>query len=123
MSNPATLRPFQSGYDPRRNTKGRPKGSSALKNLLMKEIKKELELTDGSKMKIEELLVRKVIDIALNDKNADRQFRACKFIVEVIDGKPKATADLPEEREYHISPERRAEVLKMLGIKQNGSSN
>lgn len=33
MSNPATLKPFQKGHDPRRNTKGRPKSFDDLRKL------------------------------------------------------------------------------------------
>ena len=121
MSNLATLKPFQPGPDPRRNTKGRPKGSSNLKKLLLKELKKDVEF-EGGKMKLEDVLVRKLVNMALTDKNTNRKLEAIKYIINVIDGKPKATADLPAHEDWHITPERRAEVLKMIGIQQDDSN-
>lgn len=35
MSNPATLKPFQKGHDPRRNRKGRPKDLPGLRALVL----------------------------------------------------------------------------------------
>lgn len=35
MSNPATLKPFQKGHDPRRNRKGRPKDLPGLREMLL----------------------------------------------------------------------------------------
>ena len=115
MSNLATLKPFQPGHDPRRNTKGRPKGGNGFQKALWKELENEVEF-DGQKMKKEDAIVRKLVDMALSDKNTQRKLDALKYIIQMIDGKPKATAELPTYEDWHVTPERRAEVLKMLGI-------
>jgi DNA-binding ferritin-like protein len=47
MSNLKTLKPFQKGYDPRRNLEGRPKGAQSFRTLFdtaIKEVNKSLKL-------------------------------------------------------------------------------
>lgn len=64
MANSKTLKPFKSGYDPRRNTKGRPKGKvSSLEDLLQTELKKET-FAYGQIMTQEMAIVMKLIEKA-----------------------------------------------------------
>lgn len=46
MSNIKTLKPFQSGYDPRRNTKGRPKGSKNVRTVIMEILKERFSFKE-----------------------------------------------------------------------------
>ena len=59
MGNIKTLKPFQSGPDPRRNTKGRPKGSKNWRTLLMRVLGKKIVI-DGRKIRIDELMVERL---------------------------------------------------------------
>lgn len=90
MSNIESLKPFKSGYDPRRNLKGRPKGSGnvrkALKNLLEKEVGKGENTT-----KIKNLLLEKIIDKAV----VKGDMKAIKLIWEYLDGKPARQKSKP----------------------------
>lgn len=118
MSNPSSLKPFQSGPDPRRNTKGRPKGSSNMKKLLMKELQKELGIIDGKKIKGDELLVRRLVDIALNDPKVERKMWAMKFIWEKIDGKERAQTSTSQYKEWQLDEDRKDELMKLIGLKK-----
>lgn len=82
MSNIASLKPFQSGHDPRRNTKGRPKGSGNISNTVKKLLKKEIG-EGKNKKKIEELLIESILKKALKGDIA-----MIKLIWEYSDGKP-----------------------------------
>ena len=123
MSNPSSLKPFQPGDDPRRNTKGRPKGSKNMKNLLLKEIRKSITLEDGTKMKMDELIVRRIVDIALFDPKGDRRLSAIKFIWEQIDGKAKATAELPTYRDWTPDPVAKRELFQKVGLEIDEKTN
>lgn len=82
MSNPNTLKPFRSGYDPRRNLKGRPVGSKNMKTIIMEVL--EQQVGEGKNRKtLEKLLVERIIQLALK---GDRQM--IKMIWEYRDGKP-----------------------------------
>lgn len=82
MSNPNTLKPFRSGYDPRRNLKGRPVGSKNMKTIIMEVLQQQVG--EGKNRKtLEKLLVERIIQLALK---GDRQM--IKMIWEYRDGKP-----------------------------------
>lgn len=82
MSNPASLKPFQKGDDPRRNMNGRPVGSRNFKTVLMEALEKEVNVGKGKK-KLDELLADKIVKMAL-----DGDQRIIKLIWEYRDGKP-----------------------------------
>ncbi len=42
MANIQSLKPFQSGHDPRRNTNGRPKGSANISTILKEMLKRKV---------------------------------------------------------------------------------
>lgn len=84
MSNIQSLRPFSKGHDPRRNTKGRPKGAISpnrqFREMLISAL---LEKVDGKDMDKAEYLARTIIKKAFQGNT-----RAVKLIFEYIDGKP-----------------------------------
>lgn len=82
MSNPASLKPFQKGDDPRRNMNGRPVGSRNFKTVLMEALEKEVNVGKDKK-KLDELLADKIVKMAL-----DGDQRIIKLIWEYRDGKP-----------------------------------
>lgn len=82
MANPASLKPFQKGDDPRRNLKGRPVGSISLKNAILEKIEEEVSV-GGDRKKIVDLIADKVIKMAL-----DGDFQMIKLIWAYRDGKP-----------------------------------
>jgi hypothetical protein len=83
MANIESLKPFQSGYDPRRNTKGRPKGSGNISTTVKKLLKKQV-LVGGKQIALEKLLVESIVQKALRgDKGM------IKLIWEYSDGKPR----------------------------------
>lgn len=83
MANPATLKPFGKGHDPRRNLKGRPKGSvSSFKKILERELKKE-SLVNGKLIPTEEALTMRLIEDARKGKPA-----AVNLLFKYLYGKP-----------------------------------
>lgn len=83
MSNLETLKPFQSGDDPRRNLNGRPKGSKNKQSEIMEMLNREI--SDGeNKTTVKELLVEVIIKKALKGDHA-----MIKLIWEHCDGKPR----------------------------------
>ena len=88
MSNPRTLKPFQPGFDPRRNLKGRPPGKS-VKSQIEEVLNRKIEGTVDRT--IAHALVEKVIKMALN---GDQQM--IKLIWEYSDGKPPQAKREPE---------------------------
>lgn len=92
MANIESLKPFQSGYDPRRNTKGRSKGSGNITTTLKKMLKRQV-LVGGEKMALEKMLAERVIDKAIK---GDRVM--IKLIWEYMDGKPPTQKSRPYER-------------------------
>jgi hypothetical protein len=88
MSNLNNLKPFQSGFDPRRNLNGRPPGqpmSSQFQEILSKRITSDKDKT------IADALVEKIIRMAL-----DGDQRMIKLIWEYMDGKPPKYRGDPE---------------------------
>ena len=88
MGNINNLKPFQSGFDPRRNIKGRPAGKTArneFAEILNRKINKDSDKT------IADALVEKIIKMALD---GDQQM--IKMIWEYMDGKPPKYRGNPE---------------------------
>jgi hypothetical protein len=81
MGNIKTLKPFQSGPDPRRNTKGRPKGSRNVRTVIM-EVLKEKVLFNGKMTRKD-----KVIVMQLLRKAAKGNLKAAEIVIDRVDGK------------------------------------
>lgn len=98
MGNIKTLKPFQSGPDPRRNTKGRPKGSRNVRTVLM-EILKEKVLFEGKMTRKDVIIVKQLLK-----KAARGNLQAVEMVMDRVDGKvpeeivvPAPPAPKPEE--------------------------
>ena len=90
MSNIDNLKPFQSGFDPRRNLNGRPVGKSMksqFQEILDRRIASDTDKT------IADALVEKIIKMAL-----DGDQRMIKLIWEYQDGKPPKWRGDPEPK-------------------------
>ena len=84
MSNLNTLKPFQKGHDPRRNTKGRPKGPSPASSWQKLITEHLMEIVPGTDMTYQELMVRRLIKDGLKGK-----LSAIKLLFEYKEGKPR----------------------------------
>ena len=89
MSNINNLKPFQSGYDPRRNLNGRPVGSKNMRSRFDDILQRKIN--DTSDKTIQDVLVEKIIKMAL-----DGNFQMIKLIWEYQDGKPPKWRGDPE---------------------------
>ncbi len=83
MSNIPTLKPFGKGPDPRRNTKGRPVGSTREKTLANR-----LRRMLGKKVPGYDLTYQEAIADAMIKKSINGSVAAFKAITEITDGKP-----------------------------------
>lgn len=83
MSNPATLKPFKKGKDPRRNITGANRGSKWLTTLLDEALRK---MAEGHKESYDALLIKRVLRSAI----VDGDMRAVEHIWDRIEGKPKS---------------------------------
>ncbi len=83
MGNIKTLKPFQLGYDPRRNTKGRPKGSRNVKTVLM-EMLREKVLFNGKMTRKDIIIVERLVQ-----KAAKGNLKAAEMVMDRVDGKPE----------------------------------
>ena len=89
MGNIKTLKPFQSGYDHRRNTKGRPKGSKNWRTLFMKVLGKEIEV-NGRKIRVDQAIVERLVRMA-----AKGNLKAAGMVIDQVDGKVPETFEVP----------------------------
>ena len=99
MGNIKTLKPFQSGPDPRRNTKGRPKGSRNTRTVLM-EILKEKVPFNGKMTRKDVIIVKQILR-----KAAKGNLKAAKMVLDRVDGK------VPEEIKITILPTPKPEEI------------
>jgi hypothetical protein len=83
MSNLKTLKPFGKGYDPRRNTKGRPVGSKSLSTELRELMEQKVNKTSDTTHA--DLMIKRLLHKAA----VKGDVRAMIFIWHIIDGKPK----------------------------------
>jgi len=91
MGNINNLKPFQSGFDPRRNVNGRPVGKTA-RNEFAEILNRKIDESSGRT--IGDALAEKIIKMALG---GDQQM--IKMIWEYMDGKPpKYRGNLEPER-------------------------
>ncbi len=109
MSNIKTLKPFQSGPDPRRNTKGRPKGSRNVRTVI-KEILKEKILFNGKMTRKD-----KVIVMQLLRKAGKGNLKAADMVIDRVDGKSRNYDIEKREHGYVVqSEEDWEEYIKMF---------
>jgi hypothetical protein len=118
MSNIKTLKPFQSGYDPRRNTKGRPKGSKNWRTLFMKVLGKEI-VVNGRKIRVDQAIVERLVRMAANGN-----LKAMAMVIDRVDGKvPEtfevATPFVPQEK-VEYTPEEQADFEKYFKRNDHG---
>ncbi len=85
MGNIKTLKPFQKGEDPRRNTKGRPKILGSFRERLREEVNNTKIIVNGEETDLDTALIMRVISDARAGKNW-----AIKFLFDYLYGKPKA---------------------------------
>lgn len=124
MSNPASLKPFQKGDDPRRNMKGRPVGSRNMSTLLWEALQKEVG-EGKNKKSLEEHLVDKILHKAV----IKGDFSTIKLIWAYLDGKPpknkeeqRANREPRKEGLMVVTPEEEKRIEELFAPKPiNGS--
>jgi len=118
MSNIKTLKPFQSGYDPRRNTKGRPKGSKNWRTIFMKVLGKEIEV-NGRKIRVDQAIVERVVRMA-----AKGNLKAMGMVIDRVDGKVPETFEVPTpfvpQEKFEYTPEEQADFEKHFKRNDHG---
>jgi hypothetical protein len=109
MSNIKTLKPFQSGPDPRRNTKGRPKGSRNVRTVVTEMLKEKIRFNGKMTRK------DKVIIMQLLHKAAKGNLKAADMVMDRVDGKPQNHDAEKREHGYVVqSEEEWEEYIKMF---------
>jgi len=105
-------KPFKEGYDPRRNYKGRPKGSKDFKTKFYEFVEKVADKNDTEVKHIEEELLRTAFERA---RNGD--FRFWKDLQDRIYGKAVRRTDLTTQGEKITSEmeEHKQLLIKLLG--------
>lgn len=83
MANIKSLKPFQPGYDPRRNTNGRPKGSHNISTTLKMMLKRQVASGEGFTT-----LEKKFVDTIIN-KAVKGDTKMIRLVWEMCDGKPR----------------------------------
>jgi hypothetical protein len=115
MSNINNLKPFQNGYDPRRNVNGRPVGSKNLSSHFSDILQRKI--ADQSDKTIQDVLVEKIIKMAL-----DGNYQMIKLIWHYQDGKPPKWKGEPRgnhqpREEKPLTPEQIAEIDRLFAPK------
>lgn len=118
MGNIKTLKPFQSGYDPRRNTKGRPKGSRNVRTVIM-EILKEKVYFNGKMARKDKAIVMQLVW-----KAAKGNLKAMSMVIDQVDGKVPdefvvPTPFVPQEK-VEYTPEEQADFEKYFKRNDHG---
>jgi hypothetical protein len=110
MSNLATLKPFKKGSDPRRNVTGANKGSRSLTTLLRGALEK---IADGQAERYDELLVKKVMKLAIVDGNE----QMIKLCWQYLEGMPRESIDMTSKGESikQIDDAALSEAAKLYG--------
>lgn len=109
MGNIKTLKPFQSGPDPRRNTKGRPKGSRNVRTVVMEMLKEKVRFNGKMTRK------DKVIVMQLLHKATKGNLKAAEMVMDRVDGKPENHDKEKREHGYVVqSEEDWGEYIKMF---------
>lgn len=109
MGNIKTLKPFQSGTDPRRNIKGRPRGSRNMRTILMEILKEKIFF--GGKMKRKDVVIVK----QLLKKAGRGNLKAVEMVIDRIDGKPENHDTEKRKHGYVVqSEEEWNEYIKMF---------
>ncbi len=109
MGNIKTLKPFQSGPDPRRNTRGRPKGSRNVRTVLMEMLKEKIRF-NGKLTRKDVVIVRQLVR-----KAAKGNLKAADMVMDRVDGKPQNHDIEKREHGYVVqSEEEWNEYIKMF---------
>lgn len=89
MANIQSLKPFQSGHDPRRNVNGRPKGSHNISTTLKMLLKRKVATGEGFTT-LEQAFVDTIIKKAMRGDT-----KMIRLIWETVDGKPPRQKSRP----------------------------
>jgi hypothetical protein len=103
MSNLKTLKPFKKGEDPRRNTKGRPKGTSDIRERFEEAVNKKV-MFDG-----EEIDMSMAIMLRLISEARKGSYWAVKLFMKYSYGNPKSTCVRCERLEHEALEEKSSE--------------
>lgn len=93
MSNPATLKPFQKGHDPRRNRKGRPKDIPGLRNLVLSILHEVATDKNGQPIVIDDHAVT-VVEAKIRQLIQSRNPRDTQIVFEYAYGKVPAPVEV-----------------------------
>ncbi|MFA6297290.1 MAG: DUF5681 domain-containing protein [Candidatus Paceibacterota bacterium] len=109
MGNIKTLKPFQPGPDPRRNTKGRPRGSRNVRTVIMEMLKEKVRF-NGKLTRKDIVIVRQLVR-----KAANGNLKAADIVMDRVDGKPENHDIEKREHGYVVqSEEEWEEYIKMF---------
>lgn len=92
MANIQSLKPFQPGHDPRRNTNGRPRGSRNISTTLKEMLKRKVATGEGFTT-LEKIFIDKIIDKAVKGDT-----KMIRLVWEMCDGKPRRQKSTPPSR-------------------------
>lgn len=109
MGNIKTLKPFQSVPDPRRNTKGRPKGSRNVRTVVMEMLKEKIRF-NGKLTRKDVVIVKQLVRKAARDN-----LKAAGMVMDRVDGKPQ-NHDMEKREHGHVvqSEEEWEEYVKIF---------
>ena len=101
MSNLKNLKPFKKGEDTRRNTKGRPKGTSDIRERFQEIVNNQKVRLNGKEIPLEQFLMMRIINEARSGK-----LWAIKLFMDYTYGKPKSICPRCEQRHSEEYEER-----------------
>ena len=93
MSNPATLKPFQKGHDPRRNRKGRPKDLPGLRELVQSILHEVATGKDGQPLVIDDHTAT-VLEAKLRQLIQSKNSRDAQMVFDYAFGKVPAPVEV-----------------------------
>lgn len=92
MANIQSLKPFQSGHDPRRNVNGRPRGSRNISTTLKEMLKRKVATNEGFTT-LEKVFIDTIIKKAVRGDT-----KMIRLIWETVDGKPRRQKSIPPSK-------------------------
>jgi hypothetical protein len=124
--NPHPSKPFAKGNDPRINRKGRPKKGQSLTDILNWSLDQKLKIKNDETGEEKALLLRHALARKLIEKAViDGDVAAIKYVYDRIEGRPKETFEMSENRnDIPDDPEERRalaeQIEKELGLERPG---